>query len=90
MSTTKWTTFEQVVQEHIQEKQAMGSRFDKESQVLKRIVALQDFVDHGNPCLSRELVDQWIQKTSWESETNRCHRISVLRGLSCFMVRLGY
>jgi len=90
MSMTEATTFEQVVLEHIQEKRAIGCGFDKEAQVLKRIVALQDGVDHGSPCLSRELADQWIRKTPWENETNRCHRISILRGLSSFMARLGY
>lgn len=90
MSMTEATTFEQIVREHIQEKRAMGCGFYKEAQVLKRITALQDRVDHGKPCLSRELADQWVRKTPWEHDTNRGHRISVLRGLSAFMARLGY
>ena len=69
MSTSEVTTFELVVQEHIQEKRAMGCRFNKEAQVLKRIVTLQDSIDHGRPCLSQELADQWTRKTSWENET---------------------
>ena len=90
MSMIEATNFTQIVYEHIQEKRSMGCRFNKQAQVLDRIITLQDSIDHGRPCLSRELADQWIQKTPWENETNHGHRISILRGLSLFMARLGY
>jgi len=83
-------TFAKIVDEYVQEKRATGYRFDKGSRMLHRIVDIQEEIDHGTPRLSRELVERWIEKTPWESETNRSHRISVLRGLGVYMVRMGY
>ena len=83
-------TFAQIVDDYVQEKWAIGYRFDKGSQMLCRIVGIQREIDHGAPRLSRELVERWIEKTPWENETNRSHRISVLRGLGTYMARMGY
>lgn len=83
-------TFAQIVDDYVQEKRAIGYRFDKGSQTLRRIVDIQREIDHGAPRLSRELVERWIEKTPWENETNRIHRISDLRGLGAYMVRMGY
>ena len=83
-------TFAQIVGDYVQEKRAIGYHFDKASRMLRRIVDIQEEIDHGTPRLSRELVERWIEKTPWENETNRSHRISVLRGLGVYMVRMGY
>jgi integrase len=83
-------TFAQIVGDYVQEKRATGYHFDKGSRTLRRIVDIQEEIDHGAPRLSRELVERWIEKTPWENETNRSNRISVLRGLGLYMVRLGY
>lgn len=89
MSTHK-VAFTTVVTNYIEEKRATGYRFVKEAQVLRRIVELQSQTDGGAPCLSQELASRWIEKTPWETETNRSSRISILRGLSLFMARMGY
>ena len=83
-------TFVQIVDDYVQEKRALGYRFDKGPRILRRIVEIQREIDHGAPRLSQELVDRWIEKTPWENETNRSRRISVLRGLGEYMVRMGY
>ncbi len=83
-------TFAQIVDDYVQEKRAIGYRFDKGSRTLRRIVVIQEEIDHGAPRLSRELVERWIQRTPWENEMNRSHRISDLRGLAEYMVRMGY
>jgi integrase/recombinase XerD len=83
-------TFAQIAGDYVQEKRATGYRFDKGSKILRRIVDIQNEIDHGAPRLSRELVEQWIAKTPWENETNRSHRISILRGLGVYMVRMEY
>jgi len=83
-------TFADVVNEYIQEKRAMGCDFSKEAKTLRRIVELQRETDGSHPCLSQELTRRWIEKTVWESETNRSSRISILRGLGAFMGRVGY
>lgn len=84
------TTFTHIVSEHIKEKQAIGYNFEKAAQTLRRIIYLQNDIDHNFPILSEELVNRWIEKTAWENETNRSHRISVLRGLGDYMIRMGY
>ena len=89
MKTSK-VTFATVVADYIEEKRATGYRFAKEAQVLRRIVELQNQTNGGDPRLSQELANRWIEKTPWENETNRRSRISILRGLSLFMARIGY
>jgi len=83
-------TFAQIVNDYVQEKRAIGYHFDKASGTLRRIVDIQEEIDHGTPRLSRELIARWIERTPWENETNRSHRISVLRGLGAYMARMGY
>ena len=82
--------FQQIVDAYILEKHSLGFKFDKAVQVLRRIVALQMQFDQGAPLLSRETVEAWIDKTPWESETNRSHRIGIVRGLGKYMVRMGH
>jgi len=82
--------FQQIVYSYIVEKRSLGLKFDKEAQVLRRVVALQMQLDRGAPLFSRETVERWIEKTSWESEVNRNHRIGIVRGLGKYMVRMGY
>jgi integrase/recombinase XerD len=83
-------TFTNIVNDYIKERRAIGHKFEKAAQVLQRIILLQYSVDYNLPILSEELANRWTEKTAWENETNRSHRISVLRGLSDYMIRMGY
>lgn len=83
-------TFTLIVDDYIKEKWAIGYNFEKRAQTLRRIIDLQNAIDHDLPFLSEELVNSWIEKTAWENETNLSHRISVLRGLGAYMIRMGY
>lgn len=83
-------TFAQIVDDYVHEKRATGYRFDKGLRMLRRIVDIQEEIDNGTPRLSRELVERWVEKTPWENEANRNHRISALRGLGIYMIRIGY
>lgn len=82
-------TFTHIVNGYIKEKRAIGYNFEKAAHTLRRIIHLQNDIDHDLPILSEELVNRWIEKTAWENETNRSHRISVLRGLGAYMIRMG-
>lgn len=82
--------FQQMVDAYIVEKRSLGFKFDKGAQVLRRVVALQMQLDQGALLLSRKMVETWIEKTPWESEVNRTHRIGIVRGLGKYMVRMGY
>ncbi len=90
MQTSNERTFPTVVAEYIEEKRAMGIKFEKAAMILKTICLLQEETDKGIPVLSRKLFERWSQQTTWETQTNRSQRISVLRGLSIYMIRLGY
>ena len=83
-------TFADIVHEYIREKRATGFDFTKGPQTLGRIVELQRDTDGSRPRLSQQLLDRWVEKTAWENETNRNHRICALRGLAVFMRRMGY
>ena len=83
-------TFTHIVNDNIKEKRAIGYNFEKAAHTLRRIIYLQNDIDHDFPILSEELVNRWVEKTAWENETNRNHRISVLRGLGAYMIRMGY
>ena len=83
-------TFTHIVDDYIKEKRAIGYNFEKGAQTLRRIIHLQNVIDHDLPILSEELANRWIEKRAWENETNRSHRISVLRGLGVYMIRMGY
>ena len=82
--------FQQIVDAYIVEKHSLGFKFDKTAQVLRRISALQMELDQGAAVLSPETVRTWIEKTPWESEVNRNRRISIVRDLGKYMVRMGY
>jgi len=84
------TIFTTIVHEYIEEKRAVGNKFKKAEQTLNRIISLQHEIDKGKPILSKELFKTWAQKTSWETDANRSQRISVLRGLSAYMIRQGF
>lgn len=86
----KYKSFQQIVDAYIVEKRSIGLKFDKGAQVLRRIVALQMQLDRGVPLLSRKTVETWTEKTPWESEVNRSHRICIIRGLGKYMVGMGY
>ena len=42
--------FEQIVDAYIVEKRSLGLKFEKEAQVLRRVVALQMQLDEAPPC----------------------------------------
>jgi len=82
--------FQQVVDAYILEKRSLGAGYKKNARMLRRVVALQMQLNQGEPLLSKETVSTWIERAPWESESNRRHRISVIRCLGKYMVRIGY
>lgn len=89
MQASSEKAFPAIVAQYIEEKRAMGFKFEKSAQILRTICLLQEETDMGRPILSKELFVRWAQQTSWETLGNRTQRISVLRGLSNYMIRIG-
>jgi len=88
MKTIK--NFNDIVNEYILEKRSLGFKYIKEARTLYHIVALQKEHDKGAPMLSKKMVFAWIEKTPWENEANRNQRISVIRCLGKYMIRMNY
>lgn len=82
--------FGELITGYIEEQRAVGYKFIKGSSLLKQFDALV-FREHwAEKKLSKELVLRWTEKKPNETERNRCHRISIIRGLAKYMVRLDY
>jgi integrase/recombinase XerD len=78
------------IQGYIDEKKAVGYKFQKGTAMLKRF---DIFVRSWNPadiCMPKELVLDWTKRTPNETISNQCQRISLLRGLAEYMNRIGY
>ena len=73
----------------VQEKRVVGYTYNKEALVLKRF---NDFClerGYDRSSLSKEIVLQWTQKQSHETQANHSHRVSMLRVLGRYLVRMG-
>jgi len=79
-----------IVANYIEEKRALGYKYDKNEQVLYRLLKLAEQQGYSQPQLTPKLVDFWCRKTAYETESNHQHRIGVVRGLAQYMNRLGY
>lgn len=88
--TSRIKNFQQIIDAYILEKRSLGFKYEKEARILCRLAALQMQLDQGKTLLSKTLVSAWIERTSWESEKNRNHRISTIRCLGKYMIRMGY
>jgi integrase/recombinase XerD len=90
----KIVTFESVLGElitgYIEEKKAVGYKYIKSSSLLKQfdtLVVKEHLVEKKLP---KGLVLLWTEKRPNETESTRNARISIVRGLAKYMVRLGY
>lgn len=75
---------------YIEEKRAVGYKYKKGSSLLKQfdnLVADENLIEMKLP---KELVLLWTEKRPNETASNRNGRISIIRGLASYMVRLGH
>lgn len=76
---------------YIAEKRAVGYKFNKGASLLKQfdqfLTNEQQLTDVK---LSKKTVLLWTKKRAYEKENTRSKRISIIRGLAEYMVRLGY
>lgn len=78
------------IQGYIDEKKAVGYKFEKGAAMLRRFDGFVKSWNLSDMSLPQELVLEWVRKTPNETISNQCHRISLLRGLAEYMVRIGY
>jgi len=90
----KTVAFESILGEliagYIEEKRAVGYKYIKASSLLKQFDTLATREHLEEKELPKELVLLWTEKRPNETKSNRNGRISIVRGLAKYMVRLGY
>ena len=81
----------ELIIEFIAEKRSVGYKFIKGASLLKQLdqflVSEQHLTDIK---LTKETVLLWTKKRPHEKENTRSKRISIIRGLAEYMIRLGY
>src|SRR5690625_1941948 len=75
---------------YIDEKRAVGYKYQKGASLLKQFDTLVDKENRVKMKLPKELVLLWTGKRPNETVSTRNGRISIIRGLAIYMVRLGY
>ncbi|GAE93800.1 mobile element protein [Gracilibacillus boraciitolerans JCM 21714] len=75
---------------YIEEMKSVGYKYKKGSSLLKKFDTLASNEELLNVNLPKELVLLWTEKRLNESISTRSGRISIIRGLGKYMVRLGY
>ncbi len=79
-----------VMTQFIQEKKACGYQYDEEIRQLKHFDLYLSGEKLSRPELPRPITRKWLAKHPHESTRTHQHRISVVRQLAKFMIRLGY
>lgn len=83
-------TFEEIIKDYLDEKSIYIKHIDKLRRRFNLFIKLQKEIDNNEPILSKALLEACLIKRPWEKNTNRANRISDLRGLSKYMIRMGY
>lgn len=84
------SVFSPLITGYIEEKRAVGYKYNKSSSLLKqfdRLAYKENVVDIE---LSKHLVILWTEIRPNETRSTRNGRISIIRGLALYMIRLGY
>lgn len=83
-------SFQRLIDDYVCEKRAVGYKYIKNEQMLRGVSRLHSSMGYFGPILPKDVVLKYTEKTRYETETNRFHRVSTIRGLAEYMVRLGY
>lgn len=75
---------------YVAEKHALGNKYKKGTATLKRLDNLLIRENVTDKSLSKEIVLLWTAKNKTETDSNRGQRISIVRGVAQYMVKLGY
>lgn len=84
------TNLPDIISDYLAEQRALGYKCDKKERALREVAKLYHKLGFSGPALDQELVLKWTEKRAHESECNRSHRISIVRGLAVYMTRQGY
>jgi len=83
-------SFSEIISDFITEKRAIGYKYNKNEKLLHNLYHLYQQMRYHEPILNKELVLKWTEKTTYETDSNRLHRISTVRCLAEYMQRMGF
>ena len=83
-------TFAEITASYLSERRAVGHRMERGEAKMARIAALHARMGCPQDSLPRELVEAWCELRPGEAETNRLERVSQIRCLAEYMVRMGH
>lgn len=75
---------------YVEEKRAVGHKYNKGASILKLLDNLLMGKNVKDKTLTKEIVLLWTKKKTGEKESTRNARISLIKGVANYMVRLGY
>jgi integrase/recombinase XerD len=78
------------IEGYIAEKQAVGYSFKKRTNMLKSFDSFVHSHCLTETVLTKQLVMDWTARKPNETVSTQCGRISLLRGLAEYMIRVGY
>jgi hypothetical protein len=78
------------IKKYITEKQAVGFKFNKGIHMLKSFDSFVYRRGLKEIDLTKQLVMEWTARKLNETVSTQCRRISLLRGLAEYMIRIGY
>lgn len=84
------TSLPDIINDYIAEQKALGYKCDKKERSLREVAKLYYEMGFSGSAFDKDLVLKWTEKRAYESECNRSHRISIVRGLAEYMIRQGY
>jgi integrase len=85
-----YSVFSPILSGYVEEKRAVGYKFNKGASLLRQFDNLLVRENVTEQILTKEIVQAWTQKREGESDSTRNGRISIIRGLGLYMVRLKY
>lgn len=74
----------------IEEKRAVGYKYETEASILKRLDIFLIRQNFNDRVLTKEIVLLWSEKRKAEADNTRNARISLIKGLALYMTRLGH
>ena len=77
------------IENHIELKQAIGYKYETESNHLLRFSAFTADKYPNLKALTKETVLDWCSKKNYESQANQCSRASIIRQLGIYMDSIG-
>ena len=90
MSYTFSSVLKDVIQDFLKEKRSLGYNYESEERHLKDIDKLALSQGLKEMIITKEFVDAYTARKSYEKPINVTHRVHVIRELAKYMIRFGY